>query len=353
LNIYIWQRKYLRKKQRQAKIFIMKLYFKIVFSIFIILFLFNPIKGNSIKMENKQIRLPLKVGMWERPGAPKIIDKTNIFDYMNGAGELYLGYRFKSLEVYEYSAGDSNDILVELYFMESSDDAFGLLSLDWEGEPVALAGSAGIQDIPDDVVPSSRAIYGQGLMRIWTDKIYARILAVLETPESKDAVYTLSRAVFEGEKKPSSPEILKVIPIDIDINWKIQEKRTAFFRSYLVLNSLYYLSHQNILNLGLSVDGVTTSYVTDQDEGKKRVRLIFIKYEKSDAAHEGLSRFLESYVPEEKIKTGAEDSDSISSTIQLEDGWMGYRLKGSSLTLVFESPEREFVNKIFARTGAN
>jgi len=57
---------------------------------------------------------------------------------MDGAGELYLGYRFDHLESYEYEVQSEKNILVELYFMKTADDAFGLLSLDWGGEPVDL-----------------------------------------------------------------------------------------------------------------------------------------------------------------------------------------------------------------------
>jgi hypothetical protein len=57
---------------------------------------------------------------------------------MNGAGELYIGYRFRHLDVYEYTSGSEENILVELYYMETPDDAFGLLSLDWGGESVTL-----------------------------------------------------------------------------------------------------------------------------------------------------------------------------------------------------------------------
>ena len=78
--------------------------------------------------------LPKTVGVWSRPDTPRVIDSTNIFAYMNGAGELYLAYRFKSLDVYEYTSVQQKSILVELYFMETPDDAFGLLSLDWGGE---------------------------------------------------------------------------------------------------------------------------------------------------------------------------------------------------------------------------
>ncbi|MEE9536609.1 MAG: DUF6599 family protein, partial [Desulfobacterales bacterium] len=89
-----------------------------------------------MKVDN--INLPKAVGGWTRPEAPRLINSQNIFKYMNGAGELYLGYRFHHLEVFAYSSDGQDNILVELYFMETSDDAFGLLSLDWGGEPVSF-----------------------------------------------------------------------------------------------------------------------------------------------------------------------------------------------------------------------
>ena len=97
--------------------------------------------GAGVGMNTSQINLPKSVGPWIRPDSARVINSKNIFDYMNGAGELYLGYRFDHLEVYEYSASGQDNILVELYFMDTSDDAFGLLSLDWGGEPVSLSQS--------------------------------------------------------------------------------------------------------------------------------------------------------------------------------------------------------------------
>ena len=89
-------------------------------------------------VEANKISLPKTVEDWSRPESPQIIDSSNIFKYMNGAGELYLGYRFNHLEVFDYTSENQDNILVELYFMETPDDAFGLLSLDWGGEPVDL-----------------------------------------------------------------------------------------------------------------------------------------------------------------------------------------------------------------------
>ncbi len=63
--------------------------------------------------------LPESIGAWSRTDSSIIIDSINIFKYMNGAGELYLGYRFDHLEVFDYTSENQGDILVELYFMNT------------------------------------------------------------------------------------------------------------------------------------------------------------------------------------------------------------------------------------------
>ena len=105
------------------------------------LMLDNNDKQGGNAMDSKPLLLKT-VGIWTRPDSPKLIGKSNIFDYMDGAGELYLAYRFDHLESYEYEAEGQKEILVELYFMESSDDAFGLLSLDWAGDAMNLNASS-------------------------------------------------------------------------------------------------------------------------------------------------------------------------------------------------------------------
>jgi hypothetical protein len=145
-------------------------------------------------MKTSSIRLPKTIDSWTRPDSPRRVTSQNIFDYMNGAGELYVGYRFDHLEVYEYTSSQEDDILVELYFMATSDDAFGLLSLDWGGEPVSLSGSA-LNVKKQSQSHLIRALYGEGLLRIWADNLYARVMATRETPASKKAVLSLGKAI--------------------------------------------------------------------------------------------------------------------------------------------------------------
>src|SRR4030042_720168 len=75
------------------------------------------------------MRLPEKVGGWTRREPPQRIEPGGIFDYMDGAGELYLAYRLQHIDVCRYAGADDTEILVEIYQVQSSDDAYGLLSL--------------------------------------------------------------------------------------------------------------------------------------------------------------------------------------------------------------------------------
>jgi len=122
-------------------------------------------EGAIVDLEANEINLPKTIGHWTRPDSPQVVDSTNIFKYMNGAGELYLGYRFHHIDVFDYQSENQDNILVELYFMETSDDAFGLLSLDWGGEQISFGGSPPNISNPS-LISSARALYGAGLLRI-------------------------------------------------------------------------------------------------------------------------------------------------------------------------------------------
>ncbi len=62
-----------------------------VFNLFLIGFLlFAGMKADI--MQSDKINLPDTVNGWDLEGPPRRIDETNIFDYMDGAGELYLSY---------------------------------------------------------------------------------------------------------------------------------------------------------------------------------------------------------------------------------------------------------------------
>jgi len=298
-------------------------------------------EGATGSMKTCKLNLPESIGAWSRPESVKIIDSTNIFKYMNGAGELYLGYRFDHLEVFEFTSENQDNILVELYFMETSDDAFGLLSLDWGGEPVSFDGLSA--NSPNQALTSwNRALYGAGLLRIWSDNLYIRIMAFRETPASRQAVLALGKAITANRKTPPEPELLKLLSPHVGSAWKLRRDRMRFFRSYLALNSTYYLSHENILDFDLSTEAVIAPYEPISGAGDRtRSRFLLVKYENRARAWKALNHFHDAYLPEHKKEFTADSPEKSQSFFKIEDGWMGYKLIDNIVAIVFECPDRK------------
>jgi len=316
-------------------------------------FLFAFFEGAIVALQANAINLPKTVGRWVRSDSPRIINAENIFEYMNGAGELYLGYRFHHIEVFDYTSENHENILVELYFMETSDDAFGLLSLDWGGERVSFGGSKVNPPAPSPA-SSARALYGGGLLRIWSDNLYARIMADRETPDSKKALHTLGEAIAANRKRPPEPELLKFIHSDIGSAWRLRKDRLSFFRTYLVLNSIYYISEENILDLDLSAEAIMAPYerITGSSD-QKRIQFLFVKYENHERARKALSHFHNTYLPEHRKNFRAEPATESPSFFKLEDGWLGYKLLNKYIAIVFECPDKESARKIIQKNGSD
>jgi hypothetical protein len=309
--------------------------------------------GATGEMNAGKLDLPKTVGVWNRPDSPRVISSKNIFKYMNGAGELYLGYRFHHLEVFDYTSANQDNILVELYFMETSDDAFGLLSLDWGGEPVSFDGSP-IAASNKSFTSSTRTLYGGGLLRSWSDYIYARVMAERETPASKKAVLALGKAITANTRNSLKPELVKTLPLKIGSAWKLRIDRLSFFRSHLVLNSIYYLSHENILDLDLSAEAVIAPYEPiSYSKDRHRSQFLLVQYENLERARNALNHFHDAYLPEYKKEITTSSAANSPSLFKLEDGWLAYKLLGQYIAIVFECPDQESARAIIQRIEFN
>jgi hypothetical protein len=263
---------------------------------------------------------PREVLGWSRTDTPRVVAPADIFAYMNGAGELYLAYGLLRLEVHEYSAPAAPPITLEIYTVRSTADAYGLLSQDWDGEPLPLD--------PSWPAGAPRALYGAGLLRAWTGDVFVRVLAAEETPASRAAVLEIGRAVLAGRASDAPPGLVSALPATLGTGHALRTDRVAFLRSHLVLNSIYFLGTANLLRLGPETEAVAASY--EKREGGNRLRVLLVRYPSEAAALEAAGHFGRSYL--QKAIAGA------ATTIeQVEDGWVGCRLSGRQLVLVFEA----------------
>jgi len=282
-------------------------------------------------------KLPSAVSGWTRKGPVRTVPPSAIFEYMDGAGELYLAYRLERLKVVEYASEGGGDILVELYRMASSDDAFGLLSGDWGGEPVTPGPGSGGAQWP-------RALYGSGLLRIWSGNLYARVLATRESDAARSAVLALGRAIAEGRATPPAPRLCAALPATAGVDFRVRRDRLCFFRSHLVLNSIYFLGQRDMLDLGPAVEAVVAPYERG-GAARARATVAAVRYPTPDAARRALTHFRAAYLPE---AGAAGDTDAV----RIEDGWVAYGLAGRSLALVFEAPDRESALALLSATAS-
>ena len=200
----------------------------------------------------------------------------------------------------------------------------------------SFIGAPTVSTMGEDRPAWPSALYGEGLVRLRSDKIYARILAERETPGSKEAVLTLGRIVVQGASDSPTPALLRRLPGNLWPEWKQRLKMTAYFRSHLVLNSLYYLSQENIFDLDHETEAAITQYERESPQGLQRFRVLLVQYPDAEAARQALAHFRRVYLPER-----SSSSAETQGLVEVEDGWLGVKQGGRLAVFVFECPDRE------------
>ena len=237
-------------------------------------------------------------------------DAETIFKYVNGAGEVYRSYNMKSLFARRFAAKGKPALVVDLFDMGTSADAFGLFTHDLDGE---------------DVATGQGSTYKGGLLSFWKGRYFASVYAEDETPETKQAVVGLGRkidgAIRETGEKPA---LVSMLPPG-----RLQTKDIRFFHNHSVLNYHFFVADENILQLDQTTAAVLASY-GDKDV---RSRLLVVRYSGVAKAEAALDSFVKAYIPDAK---GA-------GIVRTEDGkWTAARRKDRLVIIVFQAPTRKF-----------
>ncbi len=167
-------------------------------------------------------------------------------------------------------------------------------------------------------------------------------MAYIETPESEQAVLALGRDIVERRENPASPKLLGKLPDFFQQDWTPRLDRVSYFRTHLVLNSLYFLSQENILDLDLTSEGITVPYErVGSSENQKRIQFLMVKYSDPGRAQKAIVRFHDAYLPEHSFQEQSSPFKRVLNTYRVEDGWLGYKLEKNILALIFECPDQE------------
>jgi len=260
--------------------------------------------------------LPSEASGWKTGREDQVFSRDNIFDYMDGGGEIYLAYDFQFVFVREYVRDDAPSIVTEIYQMSSSQDAFGVFTHDTDGDEVDLG---------------QGAIYAAGLLRFWKDKVFVRILADSETPEAKAVIMELGTTIVRAiSRDGDKPALVKFLPID-----GLKPKSLRYFHTLISLNAHYYLANVNILSLSPETRVAMARYVKDGSEA----RLLLVEYPTVERAVDANGRFVEMFLLERF------EADGKVPPKKLEDGkFAGVARSGKHLIIVIEAEKKSVLD---------
>jgi hypothetical protein len=263
--------------------------------------------------------VPTEAEGYGTSGPDHTYDRTTIFDYIDGAGEVYLQYGFRSVLVRDLARANQPAIAVQLFDMGRPEDAFGIFSLEREDEDAGIG---------------SDSEYGGGLLRFWKGRYFVCAAAERETPEAKTAILALGRAVAssipEGGERPT---LLGGLPEE-----GLAATRIRFFHGSFGLASRYPAADGKLLGLGQDTDVVLATYRL----GGTSPRILLIRYPEAARAAAALEAFSRGTVP----PLGAD------GTARSADGkWNGARRSGKTLAAVFVAETREDLVDLLTRTS--
>lgn len=247
--------------------------------------------------------LPLEVNGWEAKEKDKVYDPETIFDYIDGAGEVYRSYNFKELRVRRYSKENQPDIIADLFDMGSSRDAFGVFTHDLEGEDSGVG---------------QGSTYKGGLLSFWKDRYFVSLYSEEETEESKEALIALGKYVDASIKNEGKlPEIVTLMPSE-----NLVKKGIHYFHNYIILNYHFFVSSENILLLNQQTEAALGIYGTKD----QRSYVLIVRYPEVERASQAYKNFMKIYMPDAD-KTGV---------VQTEDSkWTSSELSQDLLIIIF------------------
>jgi hypothetical protein len=278
-----------------------------------------PAEKDKTEMEMKKL-LPLEIEGYRSDGKDQVYDRVTTFRYMDGAAELYLSYGFKQLVVRRYVKENQTPILVELFDMGSPEDAFGVFSFEAEGEETGIGHGSDI---------------GGGLLRFWKGKFFTHVYAEQETPSVMEVILKLGKAIARSiQQEGQKPMLLTLLPRE-----GLIERSIRYFHHPHHLNHHYFISHENILNLGPKTKAVLATYPSSS--ARDKIFLLLIQYGTPAQSKKAYQSFAKTYLPESP-------SSGIAQTENRK--WTAARSHQRYVIIVFDTPSREKAEEMIQAT---
>jgi len=234
--------------------------------------------------------LPESISDWVRETPTITYDRETIFDYINGAGEVYRSYAFSQVIVARYQRPGVDAFNVELFDMGNAEDAYGVFSYAREQEEVGIGGGFERRG---------------SVLCFWQDRYYVCVAAEQRADDTGDLLEEIARGV-SAQLPPAGerPPLVSMLPSE-----GLIPHSDRFFHLHQTLNYNYYLVRDNVLNLTPDTDALLARYRPGS------TYLVIIEYADEGAAGAALSSFREQILPDAGSAETVEREEGMFTTI--------------------------------------
>jgi hypothetical protein len=232
------------------------------------------------QLEGKTITLP-EISGWKLEGKPQVFSPGILYEYINGAADLYLDYEFQELTVTEYKGEKKAGVIIEVYRHRDPTQAFGIYSQERLSDAKYL-------DL------GAQGYYEPGLMNFLSGPYYVKINGFNIGEEDERILLPFARKVEEilGEKT-SFPSILSSFPSEG------KKKNTEKFISRDFLGYPFFHS----------------GYTADYEVAGNKFKVFVIEGKNLEDCRRMMERYLQ--------RTGSEMKQASPGTYQLKDPYHG------------------------------
>jgi len=263
--------------------------------------------------------LPSTIGEWVKQDTSITYDRESIFEYINGAGEVYRSYAFSHVLVDRYEDSAGHGVTVELFDRGNPEDAFGVFSYAREHE--------------EDGIGAGFERKGSVLC-FWQNRYFVCVAADQRDPDPGAVLAAIARGISAALPKAGDrPLLMATLPSEGRIPFS-----DRFFHNHQSLNYHHYLARENVLNLTPETDVALARYRPGS------TYLLVVSYEDESEASAALSSFRSQIAP---ASAGAE-------TVRTEGGgFLSSGQQGQFLVVVLDAISEDAADELRTAALAN
>ncbi len=197
---------------------------------------------------------------WERSEAIQVFVPENLFDYIDGAADLYLTYDFEQLQVAEYGDAQGQLLAVEIYRHRTPLHAFGIYSQERpeEGRYLEVGAQGYLQE---------------SILNFVSGKYYVKLIAYShrEAGSEKVLLAFAEKVAKQLDAEPSWPPILDCFP---------QQDKRSHSEKFIARDFLGYRF-------------LRSAFTADYGDSNRTFTLFVIEGDNTEACADMLSQYLQ------------------------------------------------------------